>query len=115
MTYYPIRIPIKAWQYLGDGFGAQSFQDWIAAELPQYIEAIKCEELWQNSMLSITFPIGDTEFDFDMVAVFPGEWIVYIPALEGLENFPKSITFQKLTDKIFHALFVQEGYYGITK
>ena len=108
MTYYPIRLPIKAWQYLGDGFGTQSFQDWIAAELPQYIEEIKCEELWQNSMLSITFPIGDTEFDFDMVAVFPGEWIVYIPALEGLENFPKSITFQKLTDKTFHALFVQE-------
>lgn len=25
MTYYPIRLPIKAWQYLGDGFGAQSF------------------------------------------------------------------------------------------
>lgn len=30
MTYYPIRLPIKAWQYLGDGFGTQSFQDWIA-------------------------------------------------------------------------------------
>ena len=59
-------------------------------------------------MLSITFPIGDTEFDFNMVSVFPGEWIVYIPALEGLENFPKSITFQKLTDKTFNALFVQE-------
>ena len=73
MTYYPIRLPIKAWQYLGDGFGTQSFQDWIAAELPQYIDAIKCEELWQNSMLSITFPIGDIELDFDMVAVFPGE------------------------------------------
>lgn len=57
MTYYPIRLPIKAWQYLGDGFGAQSFQDWIAAELPQYIDAIQCEELWQNSMLSITFPL----------------------------------------------------------
>ena len=57
MTYYPIRLPIKAWQYLGDGFGAQSF-----------------------------------------------------PALEGLENFPKSITFQKLTDKTFHALFDQEVY-----
>ena len=56
MTYYPIRLPIKAWQYLGDGFGTQIFQDWIAAELPQYIDAIKCEELWQNSMLSITFP-----------------------------------------------------------
>ena len=35
MTYYPIRLPIEAWQYLGDGFGAQSFQDWIGAELPQ--------------------------------------------------------------------------------
>lgn len=110
MTYYPIRLPIKAWQYLGDGFGTQSFQDWIAAEIPQYIDAITCEELWQNSILSITFPIGDTEFDFDMIAVFPGEWIVYIPALEGLENFPKSTTFQKLTDKTFRALFVQEVY-----
>ena len=73
MAYYPIRLPIKAWQYLGDGVGAQSFQDWIGAELPQYIDAIKCEELWQNSMLSITFPIGDTELDFYMVVVFPGE------------------------------------------
>lgn len=45
-----------------------------------------------------------------MVAVYPGEWIVYIPTLEGLENFPKSITFQKLTDKTFHALFDQEVY-----
>lgn len=66
--------------------------------------------MWQPSLLSITFPIGDTEFDFDMVSVFPGEQIVYIPALEGLENFPKSITFQKLTDKTFHALFDQEVY-----
>ena len=45
-----------------------------------------------------------------MIAVFPGEWIVYIPALEGLENFPKSTTFPKLTDKTFRALFVQEVY-----
>ncbi len=108
MTYYPIQLPIKAWQYLGDGFGAQSFQDWIATELPQYINQIKCKEMWQPSLLSITFPIGDTELDFDMVAVFPGEWIVYIPTLEGLENFPKSRTFQNLTDKTFRALYVQE-------
>lgn len=108
MTYYPIRLPIKAWQYLGDGFGTQSFQDWIAEQLPQYIDAIKCEELWQNSMLSITFPIGDTELDFDMIAVYPGEWIVYIPTLEGLENFPRSKTFQKLTDKTLHTLFVKD-------
>ena len=33
----------------------------------------KCKELWKHSLLSITFPIGDTELDFDMVAVFPGE------------------------------------------
>ena len=32
---------------------------------------IKYKELWQHSLLSITFPIGDTELDFDMVAVFP--------------------------------------------
>lgn len=114
MTYYPIKLPIKAWQYLGNGFGAQSFQDWIAAELPQYIGKIKCKEIRQDSILSITFPIGDTELDFDMIAVFPGEWIVYTPALEGLENFPKSNTFQKLTDKTFHALFVQEnGQYAV--
>ena len=110
MTYYPIRLPIKAWQYLCDGFGTQSFQDWIAAELPQYIDAIKSKELWQHSLLSITLTIGDTEFDFDMVSVFPGEQIVHIPTLEGLENFPRSKTFQKLTDKTFHALFVQEVY-----
>lgn len=108
MTYYPIQLPIKAWQYLGDGFGAQSFQDWIATELPQYINQIKCKEMWQPSLLSITFPIGDTELDCDMVAVFPGEWIVYMPALDGLESFPKSKTFQKLTDKTFRVLFIQE-------
>lgn len=106
MTYYPTKLPVKAWQYLGDGFGAQNFQDWIGAELPQYIDKVKCEELWQNSILSITFPIKDTNFDFDMVAVFPGEWIVYTPALEGLESFPQSRTFQKLTDKTFRTLFV---------
>ena len=110
MTYYPIKIPVKAWQYLnyGDGLDIQSFQDWINTELPQYTNKIKCKEIRQNSILSITFPIKDTNFDFDMVAVFPGEWIVYIPTLEGLENFPKSKTFQKLTDKTFRALFIQE-------
>ena len=108
MTYYPIKLPVKAWQYSGDGFGAQSFQYWISTELPQYINKIKYKEIRQNSILSITFPIRDTELDFDTVAVFPGEWIVYIPILDGLENFPKSNTFQKLTDKTFRALFVQE-------
>ena len=34
---------------------------------------IKCKELWQHSLLSITFPIGDTELYFYMVAVFPGK------------------------------------------
>ena len=34
---------------------------------------IKCKELWQPSLLSITFPIGYTKLDFDMVTVFPGE------------------------------------------
>lgn len=109
MTYYPIKLPVKAWQYSGDGFGAQSFQDWIGTELPQYIGKVGCEELRQNSILSITFPIKDTNLDFDMVAVFPGEWIVYIPVLEGLENFPQSKTFEKLTDKTFRALFTQEA------
>lgn len=115
MTYYPIKLPVKAWQYSGDGFGAQSFQYWISTELPQYINKIKCKEIRQNSILSITFPIEDTNLDCDMVAVFPGEWIVYMPALDGLERFPKSQTFQKLTDKTFRALFTQEGSHVVQK
>lgn len=110
MTYYPIRLPVKAWQYLnyGDGLDVQRFQDWIDIELPQYTKKIKCKEIRQNSILSITLPIEDTELDCDMIAVFPREWIVYTPALNGLEKFPSSQTFQKLTDKTFRTLFTEK-------
>lgn len=51
----------------------KAFKTGLPQRYHNRIDAIKCEELWQNSMLSLTFPIGDTEFDFDMIVVFPGE------------------------------------------
>lgn len=51
----------------------KAFKTGLSQRYHNRIDTIKCKELWQPSLLSITFPIGDTELDFDMVAVFPGE------------------------------------------
>ena len=64
---------------------------------------IKCKGPWQHSLLSITFPIGDTELDFDMVAVFPVE--------------KRTIKKIKYRDKLYYfyageyLLYLQEHFY----
>lgn len=48
---------------------------------------IKCKELWQPSLLSITFPIGDTELYFYLTTRVVQSWE------QGQRNTPDCILY----------------------